>query len=82
MTDDQLLAAMITAYEDEPGVRQYSAMAAALAVAKPLIAAEAREAALREAAVARPQGCICPGNASLVCENPFCPRKNPLKLAQ
>ena len=45
MTDEQIIAAMITAYEDEPGVRQFSAMRAALAVAKTMI----REAALREA---------------------------------
>lgn len=42
MTDEQIISAMITAYEDEPGVRQFSAMRAALAVAKTMISEEMR----------------------------------------
>ena len=82
MTDEQIVAAMIKAIiESSTRFTAIQHLHVALAAAKPLIAAEAREAARIEAVAARPQGCICPRDASLLCENPFCPRKNPLRLA-
>lgn len=29
-----------------------------------------------------PVGCICPPTSEQTCENPYCPRQNPMKRAQ